>query len=81
MFTQTENGTNGRWQVPFVFCKRKTETANFGFVTANGNGKWKFVFLGQQMINGNTIAVSANILLCFFYYSLPVRQIKPMSDE
>ncbi len=48
------------------FCKRKTETANFGFVTANGNGKWEFVLLGLQIINGNTIAASANILLCFF---------------
>jgi hypothetical protein len=24
-----KNGTNGKWQLPFGFCKQKTETANF----------------------------------------------------
>ncbi len=37
----------------FVFCKWKTETANFCLLEANENGKQKFVFLGQQTINGN----------------------------
>jgi hypothetical protein len=34
----------------------KTKKVNFrffGFFAANGNGKRKFVFLGQKMINGN----------------------------
>jgi hypothetical protein len=25
---ETENGTNGRRQVPFVYCKQRTETEN-----------------------------------------------------
>jgi hypothetical protein len=41
----------GKQQLPFVCCKQKSETANFRLFSANG--KWKFVFLGQQMINGN----------------------------
>jgi hypothetical protein len=49
---QTENRTNGKQQLLFVCCKRKTETANFRLFAANRNGKRKFVFLGQQMING-----------------------------
>ncbi len=49
---QTENGTDGKRQLPFVCCKRKTETANFCLFAANGNGKWKFVFYGQWTING-----------------------------
>jgi hypothetical protein len=53
MFPQTENVTSGKRQLPFVFCKRKTETANLRFVAANVNGKQKFVFLGRQTINGN----------------------------
>ncbi len=50
----TENRTNGKLQLPFVCCKRKTETANFRlYCTANGNRKRNFVFLGQQMINSS----------------------------
>jgi hypothetical protein len=26
---QTRNGTNGKLQLPFAFCKRKKDTANF----------------------------------------------------
>ncbi len=33
-----ENGTNRK--------------RNFHLFAANGNGKWKFVFLGQLMMNG-----------------------------
>jgi hypothetical protein len=29
------------------------ETANLPLFATNGNEKWKFVFLGRQMINGN----------------------------
>ncbi len=39
----------GKQQLPFVFCKRIT--ANLRLFSANG--KWKFVFLGRQTINGN----------------------------
>jgi hypothetical protein len=46
---QKENGTNGKWQFPFVFCKRKMER----LLATKGNGKQAFVFLGQQTINGN----------------------------
>jgi hypothetical protein len=47
----TENGTDEKWELLFVLCKRKTETANFHFFAENGNGKWTFVFLGRQTIN------------------------------
>jgi hypothetical protein len=49
----TGNGTNGKRQLPFVYCKRKTETKNFRLFAANGNRKWKFVFLGRQTKNSN----------------------------
>ncbi len=38
------NGTNGKWQLLFVCCKRKTETANFHLFAENE--KQKFVYLG-----------------------------------
>jgi hypothetical protein len=45
---QTENGTNGKWQLLFVCCRRKTEMANTRLIAANGKGKWKFVsFVGK----------------------------------
>jgi hypothetical protein len=47
----TGNGTNGKLQLPFVGCKRK-ETANFRLFAADGNGKCKFVSLGEQTVNG-----------------------------
>jgi hypothetical protein len=47
------NGTNGKWQFPFVCSKHKAEKAKFCLFTANGNGKQKFVFLGRQTINDN----------------------------
>jgi hypothetical protein len=40
---QTEKGTNGKWQPPFDFCKRKTETTNVRLFDANENGKQTFV--------------------------------------
>jgi hypothetical protein len=43
---------NGKRQLPFARCKQKMETANFRLFAANGKGKQKIVFLGQQMING-----------------------------
>jgi hypothetical protein len=48
----TENRTNRKRQLLFVFCKRKTETANFRLFAANENRKRTFVFLGPQRING-----------------------------
>jgi hypothetical protein len=57
-----EKGIDGKRRLPFVCCKQKTETANFHLFVANGKGKRKFVFLGQQTIKDNqTIAVSANM--------------------
>jgi hypothetical protein len=50
---QTENGTNGKWQHPFVCCRRKTETANFRLFAANGNGKGKCVLHSRQKTNDN----------------------------
>jgi hypothetical protein len=64
MFPQTKNGTNGKLQLPFVFCKWKKEMAKFRLFAANRNGKRMFVFLGRQTINSQTaIAVSANVLI------------------
>ncbi len=34
-----ENKTIGKWQLPFVCCKQKKETANFHLFSASG--KWK----------------------------------------
>jgi hypothetical protein len=57
---QTENGTYGKRQLPFVFCKRKTETANSRLFVANG--KRTVVCLGWQTINGDRkIAVLAYV--------------------
>jgi hypothetical protein len=42
-----------KWQLPYVCCKQKTETANFRLFDAKGNGKQKIVFLGRQTINAN----------------------------
>jgi hypothetical protein len=46
------NSANGKRQLSFVFCKQKTETANFRLFVANRNRKRTFVFLGWQTING-----------------------------
>jgi hypothetical protein len=43
--------SNGKWQLSFVFCKQKMESANFSLLADNGNRKRKFVFLGWQMIS------------------------------
>jgi hypothetical protein len=55
-----DNRTNKKRQLPFVFCKLKTEMANFRLFAANGkhmfyaeNGNQTFVFLVQQTTNGN----------------------------
>ncbi len=53
LFPQTKNRTNGKWQLPFAFCKRKTEIDNFRLFAANGHGKEIFFFLRRQMINSN----------------------------
>ncbi len=44
---QTANETNGIHQLPFVFCKRKTEMANIRLFAANGNGSL-FSSVGKQ---------------------------------
>ncbi len=50
----TENGTNGKWQLSFVCCKRKTDMANLraSFLQTE-NRKRKFILHGRQTINGN----------------------------
>jgi hypothetical protein len=44
-----------KWQLPFTWFKWKIETANFLLFAANGNKKWKFVFLGWKRITGNRL--------------------------
>jgi hypothetical protein len=34
-----ENGIHGKWQLPFVCCKQKTEAANFRLFSANRKPK------------------------------------------
>ncbi len=53
---QTENGTNGKWKLPTVCCKQKTEMANFCSFAANRNGKRKFLLVGLKTINA-TVSV------------------------
>jgi hypothetical protein len=48
IYKYTEDGTNGKWQLPFVCYKQKRQTS-ISFLQKNG--KWKFVFLGRQWIN------------------------------
>jgi hypothetical protein len=45
------NSAKGKWQLPFVFCKREAETANFCLFAANG--KRLFVFICAHTTNGN----------------------------
>jgi hypothetical protein len=40
-------------RIPFVCCKWKMKMANSRLFAANGNGKQKCVFLGQQTLNNN----------------------------
>jgi hypothetical protein len=56
---QTENGTNEKRQLPFVSCKQKIVTANFGLFAASKNGKHTF-FLSQQMVTGNNVCCFSN---------------------
>jgi hypothetical protein len=48
-----ENRTNEKWQLPFVYFKWKTETADFRWFAANENRKQKFFLLVQKTINNN----------------------------
>jgi hypothetical protein len=50
---QMQNEINRKRSLPFVSCKRKTETANLRWLAKNGNGKRIFVFPGRQTINDN----------------------------
>jgi hypothetical protein len=47
---QTENGTKGKRQLPFVILQRENENGKLSFVCCKR--KLKFVFLGRQTING-----------------------------
>ncbi len=39
---------------PYIIWKTElTENANFLLFGANGNKKWKFIFLGRETINSN----------------------------
>ncbi len=56
IYVYPENRTNGKRHLSFDCCKMKTEKVeNFRLFPEKGNGKWKFVFLGRQTINGNYI--------------------------
>jgi hypothetical protein len=37
----------------FLCCKQKMEMGNFRVSAETINGKWEFVSLGQQTVNGN----------------------------
>jgi hypothetical protein len=48
---QTENGTNRKQEISFVFCNWKTGAAKFHLFAAIGNGKQTYVFLDQPTKN------------------------------
>jgi hypothetical protein len=68
---QTENG-NGK--LLFVCCKRKTAMANFRLFAANGNGKWKFVFLdlpnaSQRLLLQKTCPSYSRLIIFLQFFS------------
>jgi hypothetical protein len=54
---QTENGTNGKWELWFVCCKRETETANFRLFDANGKREQLTSFCLLKMENGSLFSL------------------------
>jgi hypothetical protein len=64
---------NGK--VAFVCCKQKTEMANFCLFAANGNGKWKFVFLGRQTTNIIDDCCFSKCAHLWYIYFLKQRQL------
>jgi hypothetical protein len=72
MSPRYRNSAKGKRQLPFVFCKWKTETANFCLFAAHGNRKQMFVFLSRQMMNGNRrLLFQQNVPIYdvkYFYY-------------
>jgi hypothetical protein len=50
---QTENGTNGKWQLLFVFSKRKRKPQTSVCLLLTEMGIGRFFFLVRQMININ----------------------------
>jgi hypothetical protein len=56
---QTEKVINGKQHLFAANGKRKRQTS--ACFAADVNGKWNFVFLGQQIISGNWRLVSANV--------------------
>jgi hypothetical protein len=71
-FPQAENGTNRKRKIPFVFCKRKTETANFRSFAVNGNGSLfsllakDFQFLFQQQCPSMSATYTEHFCLVVF---------------
>jgi hypothetical protein len=67
---QTENRTNGKQQLPFICCKRKTATANFRLSVANGKRQWQnsVCLLQAETENGNLFSLVCQTLVghcCF----------------
>jgi hypothetical protein len=46
---QTENGANGKWQLPFVFCRQKVETQTSVCLLQT---KWKMDVCFPWLANG-----------------------------
>jgi hypothetical protein len=46
LYIYAKNRTNGKWQLPTVCYKRKMETANIRFFSANGNKNRSLLSLG-----------------------------------
>ncbi len=51
-YIYTENGSNRKTATSGCLLKWKMVTTNFRLFAVNGNGICKFLFLGQQAING-----------------------------
>jgi hypothetical protein len=67
---QIENGTNGKQQLPFICCKRKTATANFRLFAANGKREWQtsVCLLQTETENGSLFSLVCQTLVndcCF----------------
>ncbi len=59
------NGTNGKWQLLFVCCKLKTETANFRLFAANWNRNVSlFSLVNKRWIAIDNCCFSKRAYLC-----------------
>jgi hypothetical protein len=65
-YTVYRNGINGKRQLPFVFCKQKTETTKFYLFSANGKTVIDICYFSKRAhlcvthIKGTNISLKAS---------------------